>query len=70
MSRGGFVSGYPIPRKNPDPWDKNPRDIPKVKNSECRGFFENPGEKNPESRGFFENTGDKNLEIKNNPESQ
>ena len=43
--RGGFLSGYPIPRKKiPIPGIKNPRDIPKVKNPEK---IPNPGDKNP-----------------------
>ena len=32
--RVGFLSGYPIPRKNPDHGDKNSRDISKVENPE------------------------------------
>ena len=43
--RGGFLSGYPIPRKKiPIPGIKNPRDIPKVKNPEK---IPNPRDKNP-----------------------
>ena len=60
MTRVGFLSGYPIPRKNPISGIKNPRDIPKLKNPESREFWLSPGDKNPETQ--------KNLETKKNPE--
>ena len=37
-----FCRDIPSREKNPDSGDKNPRDIPKVKNPESRGFHENP----------------------------
>ena len=38
-NRGGLLSGYPFPRKNPDPVDKNSRDTPKIKNPENGIFY-------------------------------
>ena len=38
-NRGGLLSGYPFPRKNPDPVDKNSRDTPKIKNPENGVFY-------------------------------
>ena len=68
ITRVGFLSGYPIPRKNSDPEGTKSR-IPGIKTP-------NPGDKNPtiktspESRGFFEKTEDKNPETKKNLKSR
>ena len=48
ISRLVFLSGYPIPRKNPVPGDKKSSRYPEGKKSR----------KNPKSRGFSENPGD------------
>ena len=46
LIRGGFLSGYPIPEKNPDPGDKKfpgyPEGEKSRKTPESRGFSKNP----------------------------
>ena len=63
-SRGGFLSGYPIARKNPDPRDKKSLGYPEGKKSRIpdikipRLKNPNPGDKNPETEKKITNPGD------------
>ena len=52
ITRVGLLSGFPIPRKNLHPRDKESPNYPEAKNSSIPGMKIRKLRKNPESRGL------------------